>query len=280
MGFLTMRNTRYPKRSCRWMVAAALVPMLLGPSLRATAADSGAPSLPGRERAVTLESVAGSPIKRVVLGSKAAERLGVKTGAVSEQAIVPTQMVGGIVIHPSAAGGASPTQPGTRRSNGNKSGTGPWVRVALSAPEVSRLARDKPVRIFPLETRASLAKDLIAMPTGRPPLDNAKSGMLTLFFFVSSDNSGLVPGDRVRVELRLEGATDKQKVVPYSAVYYDAKGDAWVYVNTAPLTFIRQRITVERVSGDLALISSGPEVGTPVATVGVSLLYGAEIFGK
>ena len=47
-----------------------------------------------------------------------------------------------------------------------------------------------------------------------------------------------------------------------------------------PLAFRRERVTVERVSGDLALLTSGPEVGTPVATVGVSLLYGVEIFGK
>ena len=118
------------------------------------------------------------------------------------------------------------------------------------------------------------------MPSGQAPLDNAKSGMLALFFVVPSQGSGLVTGDRVRVEVQLEGGTEKRKVVPYSAVYYDAKGDAWVYVNTAPFAYMRERITVDRVSGDLALLSSGPAVGTRVATVGVSLLYGAEIFGK
>ena len=62
-----MSNQRSARRAHRWLPAAALAPLLLGASLRATAADSGAPSLPGKERAVTLESVAGSPIKRVVL---------------------------------------------------------------------------------------------------------------------------------------------------------------------------------------------------------------------
>ena len=87
-------------------------------------------------------------------------------------------------------------------------------------------------------------------------------------------------GDRVRVELQLEGTADKRKVVPYSAVYYDAKGDAWVYVQTAPFTYVRQRVTIDRVAGTLALLANGPEAGTKVATVGVSLLYGAELFGK
>jgi hypothetical protein len=104
--------------------------------------------------------------------------------------------------------------------------------------------------------------------------------MLTLFYIAASEGSGLVPGDRVRVEVQFEGGTGVHKVVPYSAVYYDAKGDAWVYVNTAPLAFMRERITVERVVGDYALLSSGPQLGTKVASVGAALLYGAEVFGK
>ena len=64
--------------------------------------------------------------------------------------------------------------------------------------------------------------------------------------------------------------------MPYSAVYYDAKGAPWVYVNTQPLTFERQRITVERVVGDMAVLSDGPPLGTPVVITGAPLLYGAE----
>ena len=273
-----MSNRRDARKACRWLVAATVVPVLLGSPMRPMAADSGAPAPPAKGPAVTLESVAGSPIKRVLLTPRAAERLDVKTDAVGEQAIVPKQMVGGVVVDPSAAGGASRTEGDA--GSGKKSRAQLLIRIALSAPEWNRLAKTKPVRIFPLETRASLAKDLTALPTGQPPMDNAKSGMLTLFFVVPSDNSGLASGDRVRVELQFEGGTEKQKVVPYSAVYYDAKGDAWVYVNAAPFAYLRERITIDRVSGDLAILSSGPAVGTRVATVGVSLLYGAEIFGK
>ena len=273
-----MSNERNTNASWRWMGAAVLALLLPVASAPATAADPALPSPAGKERPVTLETVPGSPIKRVILGAKAAERIDLKTGAGTEQAIVPRQMLGGIVVHPSAAGVTAAAA--AKGDSGSKGGTEPWIRVALSAPEWERLAKDKPARIFPLETRTRLAGDLAAMPSGRPPQDNAKSGMLTLFFVVPSATSGLVPGDRVRVELQLEGGIEKQKVVPYSAVYYDAKGDAWVYVNTAPLAFVRERVTVDRVAGDLALLSSGPPPGTPVATVGVSLLYGAEIFGK
>jgi len=273
-----MNSERNAVPSFRRLAAAALVPLLLGASPGAKPADPGASSVPAQERAVTLESVAGSPIKRVVLSPKAAERLDVKTREVGEQLVVPTLMVGGVIVDRSAAGAAAPA--GKAADRGGKAGTEVWIRVALSPIEWGKLAKDKSVRILPLATRSGVAKDLTAMPSGQPPQDNARSGMLALFYVARSEGSGLVPGDRVRVEVQFEGGTGSHKVVPYSAVYNDAKGDAWVYVNTAPFAFMRERITVERVVGELALLSSGPEVGTRVATVGAALLYGAEVFGK
>ena len=48
------------------------------------------------------------------------------------------------------------------------------------------------------------------------------------------------------------------------------------FVNEKPLTFMRHRITVQSITGAVALLSSGPPVGTKVATVGVAELYGTE----
>jgi len=276
---MTMRNERNAGKWYRACLAATLLPALLLVHRHTMAADSGTPAAPGKERAVTLESVAGSPIKRVVLSAKAAQRIDLQTGAVGEQAVALTQIVGGIVVDPSAAGASPQTRPAAAAASGSKAVAELWIRVVLSPPEWSRLAKDRSARIVPLVTRANLAPESTAMLTDRPPLESAKSGMLSVFYVLPPDG-GLVLGDRVRVELPFEGGSDKHKVVPYSAVYYDAKGDAWVYVNTAPLAFVRQRVAVERVSGNLAVLSSGPEIGTPVATVGVALLYGAEIFGK
>src|SRR5207247_716181 len=88
---------------------------------------------------------------------------------------------------------------------------------------------------------------------------------------------GLTPNTRMRVELQLAGDEEVRTVVPYGAVYYDAQGATWVYVNTAPRTFERQKIGIERVIGDLAVLSEGPPVKTAVVTVGAALLYGAEV---
>ena len=64
--------------------------------------------------------------------------------------------------------------------------------------------------------------------------------------------------------------------VPYSSLWYDAKGAAFVYVVTAPLSYVRAPITVDYVEGDQAILSAGPEAGTEIVTQGVAELYGAE----
>jgi hypothetical protein len=73
---------------------------------------------------------------------------------------------------------------------------------------------------------------------------------------------------------RVGGAT--RRVVPYSAVLYDAKGDTWVYANPEPYAYVRERVTVDYIQGDQAVLTDGPPEGTPVVTVGAAELYGTE----
>jgi hypothetical protein len=65
--------------------------------------------------------------------------------------------------------------------------------------------------------------------------------------------------------------------IPYAAVVYDAEGATWAYVNSKPLVYMREPITVEQIDGDVARISAGPPSGTIVVTTGAAELYGAEI---
>jgi hypothetical protein len=64
--------------------------------------------------------------------------------------------------------------------------------------------------------------------------------------------------------------------VPYSAILYDSKGHSFVYTVTGPLSYLRAEITVDRVEGDQAFLSSGPAAGTEIVTQGAAELYGAE----
>lgn len=65
-------------------------------------------------------------------------------------------------------------------------------------------------------------------------------------------------------------------VVPYAAVIYDTNGSTWVYTNPAPLAYVRHRISINRITGEQAVLSDGPAVGTPVVTTGAAELFGAE----
>jgi hypothetical protein len=277
----------------RLLMAAVASALMLGP-LAAQAADSkGGPA--GKSTEVSFEAIPGSTAKRVILTKKAAERLDIQYGKVAEDVIVPKQMVSGIVIAPlgeetqaaPAAGsfggfvkpGAAPTAKPAAAKALAPSGEA-WLQVMLSPAEWERLAKDKPARVLALPTRAKLAKEVTATLSPRPPVEDTKRSMLTVYYVVSGADSGLELGHRMRVELPLVGNDEKQKVVPYSAVYYDAKGAAWAYVNGKPQTYERQKIVVNRIVGNVAVLSDGPPVGTSIVIAGAPLLYGTEVFGK
>jgi len=67
-----------------------------------------------------------------------------------------------------------------------------------------------------------------------------------------------------------------QMVVPYASVLYEANGNTWVYVNIAPLVFVRHAIVIDSINGDQAILSKGPDSGSAVVTVGAAELYGSE----
>jgi hypothetical protein len=85
-----------------------------------------------------------------------------------------------------------------------------------------------------------------------------------------------------RLDIQTAAASDaevngaKQTVIPYAAIIYDTEGATWVYLNPAPLTFVRHPVTVDDIKGDQAFLSDALPAGSAVVTVGVAELYGAE----
>lgn len=67
-------------------------------------------------------------------------------------------------------------------------------------------------------------------------------------------------------------------VVPYGTLIYDPKGNTWVYTagDPTPLSYVRHAVKVESIEGDRVILQEGPAAGTPVVTVGVTEIYGAE----
>ena len=82
--------------------------------------------------------------------------------------------------------------------------------------------------------------------------------------------------DQIR-EQRVPRSASPRKVVPYSSLIYDPHGVTWVYTSPQPRTFVRQKVEVDYIEGGIAVLKSGPPVGTIVVTVGVAELYGTEL---
>ena len=78
-----------------------------------------------------------------------------------------------------------------------------------------------------------------------------------------------------RLELQTVVVKDAT-AIPFSAVIYDKTGAPWVYSSPLERTFIRVPVTVEKVAGDTATVSAGPDAGTVVVTQAAIKLYGAE----
>ena len=71
--------------------------------------------------------------------------------------------------------------------------------------------------------------------------------------------------------------TSPEITVPADAVIYDKDGKTWVYIVDGPRSFQREAVTVERIDGDSAILTSGPKPGVKVVTVGAQELLGAEL---
>ena len=150
--------------------------------------------------------------------------------------------------------------------------------TTLSQGEWDRMRQYDPVRILRLATREG--KAIEAQPSGIPPFQDPKRTMLRAYYVVDGKDHGLQLHERVRVEVKLADSDQKRMVAPYAAVHYDGAGKAWAYVETAPLTYERKPLDIERIEGDWAVLRDGPPIGTKVVTTGASLLYGAEVIYK
>lgn len=81
--------------------------------------------------------------------------------------------------------------------------------------------------------------------------------------------------DQVR-EQRVSRSALPRKVVPYSSLIYDSHGETWVYTSPHPRTFVRHKVVVDYIDGDIAVLNDGPPAGTVVVSVAVAELYGTE----
>jgi hypothetical protein len=188
----------------------------------------------------------------LMLTERAAQRLDIQTTTLREEQVIRKRTTWGEVV--TLEGGVG-------------------VRVRLHKDDLDKIAKDQPAALLLAGGAPALVNPAESPPNVNPTEATANA---ELYYVVDGANQGLVPGQRVRVELALSGTDVQRKLIPYSAILYDVHGDTWVYTSPKPLTFIRQRIVVDYIEGDLAMLTEGPPANTTIVTVGASELFGAE----
>lgn len=149
-----------------------------------------------------------------------------------------------------------------------------WVRVPVYVGDVTVVHPKQPARVHGLADLAA-AEARLAEPVAAPFKADPASATVDLFYELPNADRFYRPGQRVAVTLALTG-TEQSLVVPYSSILYDMYGGAWVYESVAPHVYVRQRVSLHHVLGDLAVLSRGPAAGAKVVSAGAAELFGTE----
>jgi hypothetical protein len=226
-----------------------------------------------------------SSAKRIVLDAKDVTRIGVQTVPVREERVVRRIVVLGKVedepIDNTAtnAGDLAPAATTELAQNDASSISDVQIRVLLDKnPDDDA---DDDADQYDDEDDAEIVApgddDEDETPVrAKRVLTKGGAAPNTLYFKVKSGTQGLQAGQNVGVRLAEPGSNTHKKVVPYSAILYGPTGDTWVYTNPEPSVFVRERVDIERIDKDLAVLNTGPAVDTQVVTVGAAELYGAD----
>ena len=148
-----------------------------------------------------------------------------------------------------------------------------WVRASIYVGEQDTIAPGRGVKVSRVSSGVAVevpARQLEAAPAG-----NSNAGTVDLFFEIPNPQRSWSPDEKVIVRIPLK-SQGEESVVPWSAVIHDVHGGSWVYVNTGPHTYVRQRVEVREVVDSLAVLVRGPLPGTPVVTAGAAELFGTE----
>lgn len=101
-------------------------------------------------------------------------------------------------------------------------------------------------------------------------------GVQTVLLQELIPQTGASTGSKSNQSEELVKVKEAPLAVPYASVIYDIEGETWLYTNPEPLKFLRQRIVVDHIDGEWALLSEALPANTRIVTTGVAELYGAE----
>jgi multidrug efflux pump subunit AcrA (membrane-fusion protein) len=147
-----------------------------------------------------------------------------------------------------------------------------WVRVSVSGTDVAAVSPHAPAMVSALGANESARS---ARPVQAPPSANAANGTVDLYYAIDNRDRAWRVGQRVAVRLAV-GQVQQGLAVPAAAILRDIYGGEWVYAQTAPGSFVRQRVEIASTGPGGAIVARGLAPGMAVVTTGAMELFGTE----
>jgi RND family efflux transporter MFP subunit len=149
-----------------------------------------------------------------------------------------------------------------------------WVRVPIYVGQQADIVADADAICTGL-ARSDDEQAVIATAVAAPPSADPLASTADLFYELDNAGGEFRPGERVGVSLLLQGEAESL-TIPNASVLYDIYGGTWVYTELGEDRYQRARVVVDYTQGDIAVLASGPEVGTAIVVDGAAELFGTE----
>ncbi len=155
-----------------------------------------------------------------------------------------------------------------------------WIRVPVYVEMLNDIDTEQFAEVVALGGKdhsdvSGPSISIQAKPVAAPPSADALSSSVDLYFECDNQNESFRPGQRLGVQLALRGETEGL-TAPKKSIIYDIYGGTWVYVQTSPHVFERQRVLIRYMLGNRAVLAEGPAADTQVVTDGAAELFGTE----
>ena len=152
-----------------------------------------------------------------------------------------------------------------------------WVRVHVFSGDLAQVDVQKDAEIIPGSIR-EMSSHIFAKPIKGPQRSDAASSSSDIYYEFDNSEGLFRTGQKVIMILNLKSSATSL-VVPYSSIVYDMAGGTWVYTLKEPQVYLRKRVEISHISGEMAIMTRGVSPGEEVVVSGVAELYGTEFGG-
>jgi cobalt-zinc-cadmium efflux system membrane fusion protein len=147
-----------------------------------------------------------------------------------------------------------------------------WIRTAVYAGEVSKLAPNAPVVVQAL---SGTGPSWTAQPVTAPPSADPASSTVHLYYRLPNAGLRFKPGEKFLVTVPSRNQQNWAEL-PWSAVVFDIHGGSWVYESLGDRHYARRRVEIDHTASGRAYLTTRLPAGLKIVAEGAAELWGFE----